>query len=69
MQLQQLLAMTAAGQPQRPFVDQSLLQHFSMMNPFGQEMAARLVNPGVLNSDMMRRLQQEGGFVNPNQRP
>lgn len=68
LQLQQLLAMSAAAQTPRPFVDQPLLQHMSMMNPFGQEMAARLVNPGALNSDMMRRLQQEGGFANPNAR-
>lgn len=69
MQLQQLIAMSAAAQTPRPFVDQPLLQHMPMMNPFGQDVTARLVNPGALNSDMMRRLQQEGGFANPNSRP
>lgn len=61
--------MSAAAQTPRPFVDQPLLQHMPMMNPFGQDVTARLVNPGALNSDMMRRLQQEGGFANPNSRP
>lgn len=62
MQLQQLLAMSAA-QSQRPFLEQNPLLQISMMNPFGNDLASRMINPGALNSDMMRRLQQEGGFT------
>ncbi|VDM49992.1 unnamed protein product [Toxocara canis] len=69
MQLQQLLAISAAAQVQRPFMEQNPLLQMSMMNSFGSEMAARMVNPGALSSDMMRRLQQEGGFTPPQQRP
>lgn len=69
MQLQQLLAISAAAQVQRPFMEQNPLLQMSMMNSFGNEIAARMVNPGALSSDMMRRLQQEGGFTPPQQRP
>uniref|UniRef100_A0A914R8L2 Uncharacterized protein n=1 Tax=Parascaris equorum TaxID=6256 RepID=A0A914R8L2_PAREQ len=64
MQLQQLLAISAAAQVQRPFMEQNPLLQMSMMNSFGNEVAARMVNPGALSSDMMRRLQQEGGTLN-----
>ncbi|VDK42078.1 unnamed protein product, partial [Anisakis simplex] len=69
IQLQQLLALSAAAQAQRPFMEQNPLLQMSMMNSFGSEMASRMVNPGALSSDMMRRLQQEGGFTPPQQRP
>uniref|UniRef100_A0A915PH61 GATA-type domain-containing protein n=1 Tax=Setaria digitata TaxID=48799 RepID=A0A915PH61_9BILA len=65
LQLQQLLAMSAAAQAQvqRPFLEQNALLQMTMMNPFSSELGSRIVNPGSLNSDMMRRLQQEGGFA------
>ncbi|MCP9261742.1 hypothetical protein DINM_005073 [Dirofilaria immitis] len=70
LQLQQLLAMSAAAQAQaqRPFLEQNALLQMTMMNPFSNELGSRIVNPGALNSDMMRRLQQEGGFATT-QRP
>ncbi|OZC12030.1 hypothetical protein X798_01211 [Onchocerca flexuosa] len=70
LQLQQLLAMSAAAQAQaqRPFLEQNALLQMTMMNPFNNELGSRIVNPGSLNSDMMRRLQQEGGFATT-QRP
>ncbi|VBB30426.1 unnamed protein product [Acanthocheilonema viteae] len=70
IQLQQLLAMSAAAQAQaqRPFLEQNALLQMTMMNPFNNELGSRIVNPGSLNSDMMRRLQQEGGFATT-QRP
>ncbi|VIO94110.1 Uncharacterized protein BM_BM8357 [Brugia malayi] len=70
LQLQQLLAMSAAAQAQaqRPFLEQNALLQMTMMNPFNNELGSRIVNPGSLNSDMMRRLQQEGGFASA-QRP
>lgn len=67
-----MLAMSAAAQAQaqvsRPFMDQNHLLQMTMINSFNNELAARMVNPGALNSDMMRRLQQEGGFATA-QRP
>lgn len=70
LQLQQLIAMSAAAQAQvqHPFLEQSALLQMTMMNPFNNELSSRIVNPGSLNSDMMRRLQQEGGFATA-QRP
>lgn len=70
LQLQQLLAMSAAAQAQaqRPFLEQNALLQMTMMNPFNNELGSRIVNPGSMNSDMMRRLQQEGGFATA-QRP
>lgn len=67
LQLQQLLAMSAAA-TQRPFLEQNPLLQMTMMNPFNNDLTSRMVNPGSLSSDMMRRLQQEGGFA-ATQRP